>query len=123
MTEYLDRYPTMHEYAEGKRINPKLTDIISRADAIDAFWEDSDIRTAEVRATIKALPSASADWIPCSERLPEEDGWYLVTVRGYETVTDVSLYSADGSAWGDVSTKQKVIAWMPLPNPYREDGE
>lgn len=36
MTEYLDRYPTMHEYAEGKRINPKLTDLISRADAIEA---------------------------------------------------------------------------------------
>lgn len=34
MTEYLDRYPTMHEYAEGKRINPKLTDYIKRADAI-----------------------------------------------------------------------------------------
>ena len=35
-----------------------MTDYISRADAINAFWEDSDIRTAEVRATLKALPSA-----------------------------------------------------------------
>lgn len=66
---------------------------------------------------------AIVEWTPCSETLPEKDGWYLVTVQGYETVTDVSLYSADGSAWGDVSTKQKVTAWMPLPMPYREDGE
>jgi hypothetical protein len=34
--KYLDRYPTMHEYAEGKRINPKLTDLISRTDAVNA---------------------------------------------------------------------------------------
>ncbi len=67
---------------------------------------------------VKAL-SADAGWIPVSERLPEKSGWYLVTIRGYETVTDVSLYSADGSAWGDVSTKQKVTAWMPLPEPYK----
>ena len=66
------------------------------------------------------VPLEASAWIPVGERLPEEDGWYLVTVQGYETVTDVSLYSADGSAWGDVSTKQKVNAWMPLPEPYKE---
>lgn len=70
---------------------------------------------------VRNIPSADAvqGWVPCSERLPEKNGWYLITIRGYETVTDVSLYSADGSAWGDVSTKQKVIAWMPLPDPYK----
>lgn len=36
-------------------------ELISRADAINAFWEDSDIRTAEVRATLKALPSADTE--------------------------------------------------------------
>lgn len=37
-----------------------MNEYIKRADAINAFWEDSDIRTAEVRATLKALPSADA---------------------------------------------------------------
>lgn len=36
MTEYIDRMPTMHEYAEGKRMKHKQTDLISRADAIEA---------------------------------------------------------------------------------------
>lgn len=107
-----------------------MTDPINRADAI--AYIDRVINSGlgrnksldYIHKYISALPSAEAEWIPCSERLPEKDGWYLVTVQGYETVTDVSLYSADdGCAWGDVSAKQKVIAWMPLPKPYREDGE
>ena len=74
------------------------------------------------RHMIEDAPTEN-EWIPVSERLPKKDGWYLVTIRGYDTVTDVSLYSADGSAWSDVSTKQKAIAWMPLPEPYRGDTE
>lgn len=71
--------------------------------------------------TVDIVPKGH--WIPVSERLPDKNGWYLVTIRGYEIVTDVSLYSADGSAWGDVSTKQKVIAWMPLPEPWKGANE
>lgn len=70
MTEYLDRYPTMHEYAEGKRINPKLTDLISRADAIEAVCRDCTLeRKDKCKAegycyevkNLKALPSADAE--------------------------------------------------------------
>ena len=62
MTEYLDRMPTMHEYAEGKRIDPKLTDYISIADAIEAvnmldiFPPTKDAVARE----LMALPSADA---------------------------------------------------------------
>ena len=89
------------------------------------FYNEIDSPTLQaLHLAIEALSAEAVQgWIPISERLPEKDGWYLVTVQGYETVTDVSLYSADGSAWGDVSTKQKVTAWMPLPKPYREGGE
>ena len=61
--------------------------------------------------SILALPSAQ-QWIPCSERLPDTNGDYLVTgrqgavnKRGYE----------DGYWYGNWS----VIAWMPLPKPYK----
>lgn len=54
-------------------------------------------------------------WIPVSERLPEEDGGYLVAVkRGYVTT----------ALWvGNVENWKKVTAWMPLPKPYKEDKE
>ncbi len=62
------------------------------------------------------------EWIPCSERLPSERGWYLITVQGVNRFTDVDYYYGN-SEWDEVSSKQKVIAWMPLPKPYREDGK
>lgn len=69
---------------------------------------------------------------------PKEYGWYLTqTVRG---VIDKQYYGVhkekDKSliGWGDTDMgeyphyshhhpKNKVIAWMPLPKPYIEDGE
>ena len=88
----------------------------------------------------------SFDWIPVSERLPEEydsvfvelygtDKWddtlwrtrskrVLVTIEhesGIRSVTE--SYITDGK-WtlGKRATlsKYKVVAWMPLPNPYKE---
>ena len=75
------------------------------------------------------LVDAGQRWIPCSERLPKRDELVLVT---YKTTDRIHLckYIDDGSenpwwsyiddccAWNNV-----VLAWMPLPEPYREDGE
>ena len=58
-------------------------------------------------------------WIPCSERLPEKDGWYLITVQGYEKVVDMEWYYSEWGAWNGVSSEQQVIAWTPLPKPYK----
>ena len=71
-------------------------------------------------------------WIPVSERLPEKDGSYLVCMSWNYHKMDVLMW-ADG--WnctrninGKVNRKSEILgayilAWMPLPEPYREDGE
>lgn len=56
-------------------------------------------------------------WIPCSERLPEDTGAYLVTCTNGNT--KVGHFSTFDNRWSDA----KATAWMPLPEPYREDGE
>ena len=103
-----------------------MSDLISRADAIEAVERigslDTDADREYARSIIDALPSAEAEWIPCSERLPSERGWYLITVKGTNCFTDMDYYYGN-SEWDEVSSKQKVIAWMPRPKPYREDGE
>lgn len=57
------------------------------------------------------FPSELPRWIPVSEKLPEENGGYLVTVkRGYVTT---ALWVGNAENW------KEVTAWMPLPEPYK----
>ena len=64
-------------------------------------------------------------WIPCSERLPNEQGQYLVTFplcNGEPWVYVLSFnkgkfYETDDE-WGDVEYDD-VTAWMPLPEPWK----
>lgn len=59
-------------------------------------------------------------WIPCSERLPAVDGMYTTTLSGELVGTDEPfvgpLYFKDGYWEEDGDC---VIAWMPLPEPYK----
>ena len=100
-----------------------MKDTIYREDAIDAIldlnvehrvsWKDAVIDTLD------ELPSAQ-QWIPCSERLPEESGCYLVTVLdGLNKRTTFVKYQKRQKAW-ELSGRRaywKVRAWMPLPEP------
>lgn len=93
---------------------------------IEGWFDDDDV--GAFRMAIDALhreeaeEKGYAEWIPCSERLPSEIGWYLITVQGVNRFVDMDYYYGN-SEWDKVSSKQEVIAWMPLPKPYREDGE
>ena len=70
---------------------------------------------------IEAL-SADAEWIPCSEKLPEKEELVLVTVWNDVVIAWRNRYGGWESV-EDMYEKGDVIAWMPLPEPYREDGE
>lgn len=61
-------------------------------------------------------------WIPCSERLPEKpvfgEDYYLIQAQYVEQ--PFTAYW-DGCKWTDDTDTCiiSVIAWMPLPEPYR----
>ena len=65
-------------------------------------------------------------WIPCSERLPEKYGEYLCCdnysnyIIGYPTkrVAYDEYYVET-----ECEIMEDCIAWMPLPEPYKEKGE
>ena len=60
-------------------------------------------------------------WIPCSERLPDTYGKYLVTYRiNGNLLVDAWLFNGiDFNQTEEV----EVIAWQPLPEPYKPKGE
>ena len=67
-------------------------------------------------------------WIPCSEKLPEEEEYILLSFANY-TGLDIGRYEKDGEndkfyPGDDEETYAHygliVNAWMPLPEPYKE---
>lgn len=71
-------------------------------------------------------------WIPCSERLPETTDEVLTTYivngnRKKRFVETATYYDGDDGYWSSpwdeyrvFGTRVDVIAWMPLPEPYKE---
>ena len=106
-----------------------LIDRQAAIDVADTVWSvTGDKNVAKVWDQIKDLPSAQPEqqWIPCSERLPEESGRYLVSVLdGIGKRTTVAPYQPRYKAWTMTGRMAywKVIAWMPLPESYRGANE
>jgi len=85
------------------------------------------------------LPSAQPEqqWIPCSERLPEKYGQYLVTfipsggtlwtyvlIVRYSDLMGIAKPSFHVGTVGKndfMNITEQVTAWMPLPEPYKAE--
>ncbi len=99
-------------------------DCISRQ-AVLELMADYDLSMGQVVKGIHALPSITpkpktGKWILVSERLPEE--YREIIVTDVETsATYLSRYIGDGYWECDNGLfKDRIIAWMPLPEPYEE---
>ena len=82
------------------------------------YAESNGLSYANLKNAILDTPSVTPtrkEWIPVSERLPEENGGYLVTVMGKYITT--ALWVGNAENWS------KITAWMQLPEPYGEGEE
>ena len=61
-------------------------------------------------------------WIPISERMPEESGKYLVCGGDKTWICDFMCLGIT-CGWCNDVRNPRVEAWMPLPEPYREEAE
>lgn len=113
-------------------------DLIDRQAAIDALIErdpNCGIDSAEV---LKALPSAQPEpqWIPYWQEYPDDNRFVLVCnddgrmaiaqYIGHEVDKyhpwQIAYCPYDVDVWEE-DEHGKIVAWMDLPKPYREDGD
>jgi hypothetical protein len=59
-------------------------------------------------------------WIPCSERFPEEEQKVFVSLESASGEKFVRYDRIRDGKWWLFET-ESVKAWMPLPEPYREE--
>ena len=81
-----------------------------------AEYEDTGVNPEEVLR----LKKNAVQWIPVTERLPE-DGYYLATLDGELVGQEEPFTGMCGIENGKWDDEDCVMAWMPLPEPYRED--
>lgn len=71
---------------------------------------------------VDSIPTIEAEqrWIPCSERLPDVGRDVIFCDAEW---AEEGCLRADGDwwqfRWSTVMPKEKVLAWMPLPKPYK----
>ena len=107
-----------------------MSDLIRREDvlAVLCFSQETgkmvcgDLR--KLLEEIKAIPSAEPErkWIPVTEALPKEKEIVLITNKKghvrcgqYQRTFDDKNYRW----WWKHNTLEEVLAWMPLPEPWR----
>ena len=111
-------------------------DILALQDCHNGFSDTYD--KACIIGVIDEQPTIEErKWIPCSERLPEDSQFVLMTIRrmdehyNHEPFISVGYISWNQSAWwcahdGNCKSNDiRVDAWMPLPEGYKgdKDGE
>ena len=89
--------------------------------------EDNENIQPPIRRTYAVDPETVTvvnQWVPVEEQLPGKYETVLVTAK-METDREYLVYEGTlGAAWELCGVKKskdyRVLAWMPLPKPYRE---
>lgn len=119
-----------------------MSDLIDRKNALEAIekmrptvWTNSDYELGQMNQWTAdeiaiATVQKAQDWIPVSERLPQDNGIYLVSYHYSEwgeihSGVAISMFGNRGrwylDGWWCDKEHSPVKAWMPLPKEYEED--
>ena len=107
-----------------------MSDLIDRETAYKVLTEyyhhRTDTQHQALREALSRVPSAEqTEWIPCSERMPEEYKPVLAQLKTYEMI--IAWWSKDDGwetdVFGEFTTdyidKADIEVWMPLPKHYK----
>lgn len=111
-----------------------MSELIDRQAALDALCDACTLASVKSECIFKNLescmdhnaildvPAVEEQWILCSERLPKNRLCVLVTYKYEYGLIDhgITWYGEAEKKW---NTSRDVIAWMPLPEPYKGEQE
>ena len=99
-------------------------DYISRKAVLDMLEEEcGSCADTEYIFSLPGIEERKEKWIPCSVEKPKKTGYYICTCHdGVCYRTSVLVWSTGWVLTG-VRAYWRVIAWMPLPNPWKGEKE
>lgn len=125
----------------------KITDTFALANGGEKPGKVTKITFAPLRCVLKrdidnapTVEERQGEWIPVSEKLPKYNKTVLISVKqiGKEArvftaqrrkrfkTPDIFECCTDNDGWWDFRISawdnHEVLAWMPLPEPYKEGG-
>lgn len=127
MDDLISRQALMKEFSDFVRASnssdfaqtPTWNDAVSLVGSMPSTQQQDiarDIATIIENEKDMRVVLKQPRWIPCSERLPEEYAQYLICYEDGECF----VYWLEDADWArGVIEKEHIIAWMPLPEPYK----
>ena len=92
--------------------------------------ETTDLCGATIKALSIEIVNQLAEeynngWIACSERLPDAEADVLLSLRSLDIYTGFranteGMFYVEGEGYVEY---ENVLAWQPLPEPYKPKGE
>ena len=119
----------VHEYIEKKLGRPVYTHELADKNIQKEIEEKSKEDFLEI-CKQEEPEQKTGKWIPATEKLPEKDGKYLVWAVisytpdhvdescEYQQIAIASFLSGKYGSDFYGNNIEKVIAWMPIPEPY-----
>ena len=129
--------PNSKEFYNNPQNGEYVDNVVLFRDAIEIVKQEAEKFGTDTNV-------GSNGWIPVSERLPEEGGYYLVTYHGWSNGDYLPKFddtyvrrlhyqkSERFTGWNhprycddkaENDTNREVIAWQKLPRPYQTKGE
>ena len=96
---------------------------------VNMHYEDDSVKTIILRNLRDIRKHMNDGWIPVDERLPKAGEHVLVSFRSAGFLPATAIISENGrwsmlqGAKGFNDVTEDVIAWRPLPEPYRPKKE
>lgn len=131
LEKILEEIENLNYYPEGMGCGIEDRCITDRYEACEYGWYEAIEAVIEVIQNMEDGKTDN-DWIPVSEKLPEEnDGKYYPMLNvstsygavkwGFYRVRDKEWYIYSEMHGELIKAEDKeVIAWQPLPEPYKE---